>query len=69
MINKFADKLDHLTPDQVYEVMELFADPSIKVKEILEAYNIDVSACYLGRILPPIKTDKVCEYCGQPMYY
>ena len=61
MINKFADKLDHLTPDQVYEVMELFADPSIKVKEILEAYNIDVSACYLGRILPPIKTDKVCE--------
>lgn len=69
MINKFADKLDHLTPDQVNEVMELFADPSIKVKEILEAYNIDVSACYLGRILPPIKTDKVCEYCGQPMYY
>lgn len=57
MINKFADKLDHLTPDQVNEVMELFADPSIKVKEILEAYNIDVSACYLGRILPPISSD------------
>lgn len=63
------EKLQHLTDEEIQEIIELYSDPSIKTTEIIQAYNLDVQPSALLRIFPPTKTDEVCIYCGNPLYH
>lgn len=64
-INK---KLEHLTEEQIEEVITMYKDKSIRLSNIISKYNIDVKPSGLLSILPPIKTDEVCAICGAYLY-
>ena len=61
-------KLEHLTEEQIEEVITMYKDKSIRLSNIISKYNIDVKPSGLLSILPPIKTDKVCAICGAYLY-
>lgn len=59
------DKLKHLTEEEINEVIFFYEEGNLKVKEIVEEYNIDISsASSLITILPLVKTEEICEICG-----
>lgn len=61
-------KLEHLTEEQIEEVITMYKDKSIRLSNIISKYNIDVKPSGLLSILPPIKTDEVCAICGAYLY-
>ena len=61
-------KLEHLTEEQIEEVITMYKDKSIRLSNIISKYNIDVKPSGLLSILPPIKTDEVCAICGANLY-
>lgn len=61
-------KLEHLTEEQIEEVITMHKDKSIRLSNIISKYNIDVKPSGLLSILPPIKTDEVCAICGAYLY-
>lgn len=61
-------KLEHLTEEQIEEVITMYKDKSIRLSNIISKYNIDVKPSWLLSILPPIKTDEVCAICGAYLY-
>lgn len=61
-------KLEHLTEEQIEEVITMYKDKSIRLSNIISKYNIDVKPLGLLSILPPIKTDEVCAICGAYLY-
>lgn len=61
-------KLEHLTEEQIEEVITMYKDKSIRLSNIISKYNIDVKLSGLLSILPPIKTDEVCAICGAYLY-
>lgn len=61
-------KLEHLTEEQIEEVITMYKDRSIRLSNIISKYNIDVKPSGLLSILPPIKTDEVCAICGAYLY-
>ena len=61
-------KLEHLTEEQIEEVITMYKDKSIRLSNIISKYNIDVMPSGLLSILPPIKTDEVCAICGAYLY-
>lgn len=61
-------KLEHLTEEQIEEVITMYKDKSIRLSNIISKYNIDVKPSGLLSILPPIKTDEVCAICGLDLY-
>lgn len=65
---EYNEKLSHLTPDQIDDIVRMYSDKTFKVADIISKYNIDVPVTSFIKILPPIKTDKICEYCGEPLY-
>lgn len=65
---EYNEKLSHLTPDQIDDIVRMYSDKTFKVADIINKYNIDVPVTSFIKILPPIKTDKICEYCGEPLY-
>lgn len=48
-------KLEHLTEEQIEEVITMYKDKSIRLSNIISKYNIDVKPSGLLSILPPIK--------------
>ena len=62
------NKLNHLSEDEIQEVIELYENTLIPVKEILETYNINIQASRLVYILPPEKTKISCPYCDSVMF-
>lgn len=59
------DKLKHLTEEEINEVIFFYEEGNLKVQEIIEEYNIDISnASSLVTILPLVKTEEICEICG-----
>ena len=62
------EKLAHLSQKEIEEVVSMYQEGRIKISEILERFNIDVKPGKLLQILPPEKTEKVCEMCGEYMY-
>lgn len=62
-------KLEHLTEEQIEEVITMYKDKSIRLSNIISKYNIDVKPSGLLSILPPIKTDEVCAICGAYLYH
>lgn len=61
-------KLEHLTEEQIEEVITMYKDKSIRLSNIISKYNIDVKPSGLLSILPPIKTDEVGAICGAYLY-
>lgn len=61
-------KLEHLTEEQIEEVITMYKDKSIRLSNIISKYNIDVKPSGLLSVLPPIKTDEVCAICGAYLY-
>lgn len=61
-------KLEHLTEEQIEEVITMYKDKSIRLSNIISKYNIDVKPSGLLSILPPIKTDEICAICGAYLY-
>lgn len=61
-------KLEHLTEEQIEEVITMYKDKSIRLSNIISKYNIDVKPSGVLSILPPIKTDEVCAICGAYLY-
>lgn len=61
-------KLEHLTEEQIEEVITMYKDKSIRLSNIISKYNIDVKPSGLLSILPPIKTDEVCAICVAYLY-
>lgn len=61
-------KLEHLTEEQIEEVITMYKDKSIRLSNIISKYNIDVKPSGLLSILPPIKTDEVCAIFGAYLY-
>lgn len=61
-------KLEHLTEEQIEEVITMYKDKSIRLSNIISKYNIDVKPSGLLSILPPIKTDEVCAICEAYLY-
>ena len=61
-------KISHLSEEQLKEVREMYLNKKIKISEILNKYNIDVSTSSLLKILPPIITNEICKICGENLY-
>lgn len=66
---EYNEKLSHLTPDQIDDIVRMYSDKTFKVADIISKYNIDVPVNFFVKILPPVKVDGVCEYCGEPLYH
>lgn len=66
---KVHEKLKHLTEEEINEVVDLYQNKEVKVKDIISKYKIDVKPTGLVKILPPVKVDRLCPYCHQNMYY
>lgn len=66
---KVHEKLKHLTEEEINEVIALYQDKEVKVKDIISKYKIDIKPAGLVKILPPAKIDKMCPYCHQNMYW
>lgn len=62
------DKLSHLSDEELSALLDLYCDGSMHVSEIIEKYKIDVTPAKLVKLLPPIKTETVCDICGEYMY-
>src|SRR5699024_2107129 len=54
---------------EINEVIDLYQNKEVKVKDIISKYKIDVRPAGLVKILPPVEIDKMCPYCHQNMYY
>lgn len=63
------EKLKHLSEQQIEEVIRKYEDKSIKLADIINEYKIDVKPSGLLKILPPVKTEILCIYCGSNMYH
>lgn len=42
-------------------------DDGVKIKELIESYNLDLKPSELSKHLPPKKTGDICIYCNIPM--
>lgn len=62
------EKLNHLSDDQIKEVINLYLDENVKLSEIIKKYRIDTSPSQFVRLLPPRKVTKKCIHCGEPLY-
>lgn len=60
-----------ISTEEMQEIINEYTDLSIKVSEIIEKHNLDISANKLRDLLPLITSDKMCEYCNIPLnaYY
>jgi hypothetical protein len=62
------DKIAHLTPEEIDEVIKLYYSGK-KVSEIAEAFNIRLSHNELSSLLPPIVViEEECPYCSLPLW-
>lgn len=51
---EYNEKLSHLTPDQIDDIVRMYSDKTFKVADIINKYNIDVPVTSFIKILPPI---------------
>jgi hypothetical protein len=63
------EKLKHLSAQQIEEVIRKYEDKSIKLVDIISEYKIGVKPVGLLKILPQVKTETSCIYCGSNMYH
>lgn len=63
------EKLQHLTEEQIEEILELYQNKEVKITDIIDKYEIDVRPAGFRKILPPVKSDVECIICGEKMYY
>lgn len=63
MMNKLPD-------DMVNEIVDLYLNQkdTISVREIIARYNLNISSNQLRELLPLVRSDKSCPYCGAIMY-
>ena len=58
-------KLEHLTEEQIEEVITMYKDKSIRLSNIISKYNIDVKPSGLLSILPPVSYTHLDVYKRQ----
>lgn len=63
-INK---KIQHLSEEEIQELIKDYEDKSIKISSIINKYSIDIKPRELLKILPPVRTETVCIHCGNLM--
>lgn len=62
------EKIQHLNENEIENVIAMYENETIKIKDIIEKFSIDVQPSQLVRILPPSKTDDICIICGEPLF-
>lgn len=62
------EKLRHLTDKQIYEIINMYKDKNVKIKDIIDKYDIDVKSSGFLKILPPVKTNLSCIHCSEKLY-
>ena len=66
---KVHEKLKHLTEEEINEVIDLYQNKEVKIKDIISKYKIDIIPSGLVKILPPVQAKRMCPYCQQNMYH
>ena len=61
-------KLAHLSEEELKKVMRQYFGNNVPVGDIVKRFRIDIDPGSLYKILPPIQTRRLCEYCGEPLY-
>jgi len=61
--------LEHLSEEEIKELMELYYFSKMTVKEVMEKFNIvGITSGQLFKFFPDIVSkDQICEYCGVPL--
>lgn len=67
MTDTIADEVAHLSEEQIEELYEKYLSGT-KNSELVESYQISINPNKLISVLPPIRSDKCCFYCNQPLY-
>ena len=49
---EYNEKLSHLTPDQIDDIVRMYSDKTFKVADIINKYNIDVPVTSFSELLP-----------------
>lgn len=62
------EKLQHLSKDEIEQVIAMYQDKSIKIADILSKFKIDVKPAGLLKILPPVRTTSICINCGENLF-
>ncbi|PGS64061.1 hypothetical protein [Bacillus thuringiensis] len=65
-LSSIDKRLEHLSQEQIIDLMKKYYDGE-KVANILEEYEIKISASQLYSIFPPVATEEECVYCGSVM--
>ncbi|MGR5915371.1 hypothetical protein ACT7DA_30890 [Bacillus pacificus] len=65
-LSSIDKRLEHLSQEQIIDLMKKYYDGE-KVANILEEYEIKISASQLYSIFPPVATEEKCVYCASVM--
>jgi len=61
-------RIAHLSEDQIDDLMKKYYE-NVKAKDLVNEYNINITASKLYTIFPPLKCEnEICDHCGNPMY-
>lgn len=62
--------MNKLPENKVNEIVDLYLNQkdTISVREIIARYNLNISSNQLRELLPLVRSDKSCPYCGTVMY-
>jgi len=67
-IERYQNKISHLTPEQLEEMMELYYAGE-KIELLLDHYKIDtVASCFYKTFPVVVYDESPCPYCGSPMF-
>lgn len=65
MQETFSD-LEHLSEKEIEELIERYYNQE-RIKDLLEAYRLNIASGQLIRLFPPRVSDNICPYCNENM--
>jgi len=66
VFNELNSAISHLTENEITELVNQYY-AGVKVKELIEKYNINILASRFVSVFPLVKVNIKCEFCDVPM--
>ena len=61
--------LRHLSEEEIKEVIRMYHDTTIKLVDIIEKFNIKAKPSTFAKILPLVKCEDTCIFCGNNLMH
>lgn len=61
---KVHEKLAHLSPKEIIELMDGYYHQGVRVKSLIEFYRVDCRPKDLHKFFPPMELEECCPVCG-----